>query len=111
MTRRRPPRIELDTITLPDGPAPGARRHIEQSMFPELRAHKAVGPLVPSVITGTNADLIDQIRHLGYIDGNVIDLTYSDNGGWWKRWRPEKPHHLRRRLHQAHRRRVGHGLL
>jgi len=77
-----------ETIALPDGPAPGARRHIEQSMFPELRAHKAVGPLVPSVITGNNADLVEQIRHLGYFDGSVIDLTYGDNGGWWKRWQP-----------------------
>ena len=63
-------------------------RAVEQSMFPELRAHKAIGPLVPSVITGTNADLIDKIRHLGYFDGSVIDLTYGDNGGWWKRWQP-----------------------
>lgn len=71
----------------PNGHA--ASRHIEVSMFPDLRAHRAVGPLVPSVITGTNADLIDQIRKLGYLDGNVIDLTYGDNGGWWKRWRPD----------------------
>ena len=64
-------------------------RAVEQSMFPELRAHKAIGPLVPSVITGTNADLIEQVRKLGYLDGSVIDLTYGDNGGWWKRWRPD----------------------
>ncbi len=63
-------------------------RHVEVSMFPELRAHKAVGPLVPSVITGTNADLIDKIRHLGYLDGSVIDLTYG-RGSWWRLWRPE----------------------
>ena len=64
-------------------------RAVEQSMFPELRANKAVGPLVPSVITGTNADLIEQARHLGYFDGTVIDLTYGSEGGWWKRYRPE----------------------
>ena len=63
-------------------------RAVEQSTSPELRAHKAVGPLVPSVITGTNADLIDQIRHLGYFDGSVIDLTYG-RGSWWKVWRPD----------------------
>lgn len=71
----------------PNGHA--ATRAVELSMFPDLRAHKAVGPLVPSVITGTNADLIDQVRKLGYLDGDVIDLTYGDNGGWWKRWRPD----------------------
>lgn len=72
----------------PNGHA--ATRAVELSMFPDLRAHKAVGPLVPSVITGTNADLIEQVRKLGYLDGDVIDLTYGDKGGWWKRWRPDQ---------------------
>lgn len=63
-------------------------RAVEQSLFPDLRSHKAVGPLVPSVIPGGNADLIDKVRHLGYLDGTVVDVTYG-RGGWWARYRPD----------------------
>lgn len=56
-------------------------------MFPDLRADRAVGPLVPSVIPGTNAHLVEKVRHLGYLDGTVVDVTYGQ-GGWWSRWRP-----------------------
>lgn len=61
-------------------------RAVEVSMFPELRAHKAVGPLVPSVIAGTNADLMMTVRSL-YLNGPVLDVTYGE-GGWWKRHKP-----------------------
>lgn len=62
-------------------------RAVEQSMFPELRSNKAVGPLLGSVISGTNADLIHAIRDI-YLTGTVLDVTYG-RGGWWKTWQPE----------------------
>jgi len=48
---------------------------------------RPVGPLPPSVITGTNADLIARIAPL-YLTGSVLDVTYG-RGGWWRRFRPE----------------------
>jgi hypothetical protein len=63
-----------------------APRAVEQSMFPDLRADRAVGPLVPSVISGTNADLIAAVAPL-YLDGPVLDVTYGE-GSWWKLHRP-----------------------
>lgn len=57
-------------------------------MFPELRSDRAVGPLVPSVVAGTNADLIDRIKGL-YLTGSVLDTTYG-KGGWWTRYRPDR---------------------
>jgi hypothetical protein len=47
---------------------------------------KGIGPLVPSVIAGSNADLIAATAAL-YIDGTVLDVTYG-RGGWWRRYRP-----------------------
>lgn len=61
-------------------------RAVEVSMFPELRSHKAVGPLPASVVSGTNADLIVEIKDL-YLTGTVLDVTYG-KGSWWTRWRP-----------------------
>lgn len=61
-------------------------RAVEISLFPELRSHKAVGPLVPSVIAGTNADLIDRVKDL-YLTGSVLDVTYG-KGSWWTRHQP-----------------------
>ena len=61
-------------------------RAVEVSLFPDLRSDKAVGPLIPSVIPGTNADLIAAITPL-YLTGSVLDATYGE-GGWWKRRRP-----------------------
>jgi hypothetical protein len=58
------------------------------SLFPELRSDRGIGPLVPSVITGVNADLIAQIAPM-YLEGRrVVDVTYG-KGGWWKRYRPD----------------------
>ncbi len=63
-------------------------RAVEQSMFPGLRSDRAVGPLVPSVIPGTNADLIAKITPIYFpADEPVLDVTYGQ-GAWWKRRRP-----------------------
>lgn len=62
-------------------------RAVEQSLFPEHRPDRPTGPLVGSVQTGTNADLIATIAPL-YLEGRtVMDVTYG-RGGWWKRYRP-----------------------
>lgn len=63
-------------------------RAVEVSMFPELRSHKAVGPLPASVVAGTNADLIVEIKDL-YLTGTVLDVTYG-RGRWWTRWKPQQ---------------------
>ncbi len=63
-------------------------RAVEQSMFPGLRSDRAVGPLVPSVIPGTNADLIAKITPIYFpADEPVLDVTYGQ-GAWWSRRRP-----------------------
>lgn len=64
-------------------------RAIEQSMFPELRSDKAVGPLVPSVIPGVNADLIAAVAPLYLAGRTVLDVTYG-KGSWWRNHRPEQ---------------------
>ena len=57
-------------------------------MFPELRKPVNVGPLVGSVITGNNADLLAAIAPL-YLHGRtVLDVTYG-RGRWWTKYRPE----------------------
>jgi hypothetical protein len=62
-------------------------RHVQQSMFPELKQPVNVGPLVPSVIQGSNADLIHAVAPL-YLDGRtVLDVTFGE-GKWWRRYRP-----------------------
>lgn len=50
-------------------------------------ADKAVGPLLSSVVHGSNADLIAAIAPL-YLQGSVLDTTYG-RGMWWRRHRPE----------------------
>lgn len=37
----------------------------------------------------TNADLILDVKELGYLDGHVLDPTYG-RGLWWAKWLPEK---------------------
>ncbi len=61
-------------------------RDVEQSMFPDLRSDKAVGPLPGSVLAGTNADLMYSIRRL-YLNGKVLDVTYG-KGSWWRTYQP-----------------------
>lgn len=48
---------------------------------------RPVGPILPSVFTGTNADLMAAVAPL-YLTGSVLDVTYG-KGNWWKRFTPE----------------------
>jgi hypothetical protein len=62
-------------------------RPVEQSLFPDHAPDRPRGPLVGSVIGGTNADLIAAIAPT-YLEGNsVLDVTYG-RGGWWTRYQP-----------------------
>lgn len=62
-------------------------RPVAQSLWPDIKPDRPVGPLVGSVITGTNADLIAKIAPY-YLQGlTVMDVTYG-GGGWWKRYEP-----------------------
>lgn len=64
-------------------------RHTVVSLFPDLVKDKYVGPLPMSVQTGTNADVVHQFRDVYFGDDrSIVDLTYGDKGGWWKRHRP-----------------------
>lgn len=47
---------------------------------------RPVGPIPPSVMTGTNADLIAAVADL-YLTGSVLDVTYGE-GKWWDRFTP-----------------------
>lgn len=49
-------------------------------------ADKAVGPMLTSVVFGTNADLMAAVAPL-YLTGSVLDVTYG-RGAWWKRFQP-----------------------
>jgi hypothetical protein len=62
-------------------------RYVEQSMFPDIKPDKPVGPILPSVFTGTNADLMEAVAPF-YLTGSVCDLTYGE-GKWWTRYQPE----------------------
>lgn len=48
---------------------------------------RPVGPILPSVFTGTNADLMAAVAPL-YLTGSVLDVTYGE-GKWWDRFTPE----------------------
>lgn len=48
---------------------------------------RPVGPILPSVFTGTNADLMAAVAPL-YLTGSVLDVTYGE-GKWWDRFRPD----------------------
>lgn len=37
----------------------------------------------------TNAEMIEQVARLGYLNGRVLDLTYG-RGKWWTKWRPDE---------------------
>jgi hypothetical protein len=47
---------------------------------------RRVGGFVPSVISGTNADLLAAVAPL-YLTGSVLDTTYG-RGMWWRRFTP-----------------------
>jgi hypothetical protein len=70
-------------------------RAVAHSLFPDLQPDKPVGPILPSVFTGTNADLIAAVAPF-YLRGHVLDCTYG-KGKWWNRFRPSSAR--RRRLH------------
>lgn len=62
-------------------------RAVEQSLFPDVAPDRPVGPILPSVFTGTNADLMAAVAPY-YLTGSVLDVTYGE-GKWWDRFRPE----------------------
>lgn len=62
-------------------------RSVEMSLFPDLKPDKPIGPILASVQTGTNADLIAAVATL-YLTGTVLDVTYGD-GKWWDKFRPD----------------------
>lgn len=62
-------------------------RAVEQSLWPDVKPDRPTGPLLGSVIVGTNADLIAKIAPL-YLEGHtVMDVTYG-RGAWWGRYEP-----------------------
>ncbi len=62
-------------------------RAVEMSLFPDLKPDKPVGPILPSVFVGTNADLMRAVAPF-YLTGSVCDLTYGE-GKWWDRFTPD----------------------
>lgn len=62
------------------------KRAVAQSLFPDLQPDKPVGKILPSVFTGTNADLMLAVAPY-YLTGSVLDVTYGE-GKWWDRFRP-----------------------
>lgn len=47
---------------------------------------RGVGPMLQSVVYGSNADLIAAVAPL-YLTGSVLDVTYG-RGMWWRRYTP-----------------------
>lgn len=64
-----------------------AARDVQASMFPDIAPDKPQGWIMPSVFTGTNADLMAAVAPM-YLTGSVLDVTYGE-GKWWDRFRPE----------------------
>ena len=62
-------------------------RAVELSLFPELQPDKPVGPILPSVFTGTNAGLMKAVAPF-YLKGSVMDCTYG-KGAWWTEFTPD----------------------
>lgn len=61
-------------------------RHVQQSLLPDITPDRPIGRILPSVITGTNADLIAMVAPM-YLNGEVCDVTYG-KGSWWTKYRP-----------------------
>lgn len=61
-------------------------RPVQSSMF-DSHPDKPVGRIPPSVMGGTNAELIAAVAPL-YLTGSVLDTTYG-RGSWWLRFTPE----------------------
>lgn len=62
-------------------------RPVQMTAFPDHAPERPVGPILASVQTGTNADLIAAVAPL-YLTGSVLDVTYGE-GKWWDRFTPE----------------------
>lgn len=62
-------------------------RAVQETMFPDLQPAKPIGPILPSVFTGTNADLMAAVAPY-YLTGSVLDVTYGE-GKWWDRFTPD----------------------
>ena len=60
-------------------------RDVQLSLVDGLE--RPVGPILPSVFVGTNADLMAAVAPL-YLTGSVLDVTYG-RGKWWDRFTPE----------------------
>lgn len=63
-------------------------RPVQASLLPDLVPDRPTGRILPSVIAGTNADLIAAVAAL-YLTGTVCDVTYGE-GGWWTKLRPDQ---------------------
>jgi hypothetical protein len=62
-------------------------RAVQLALLPDHAGDRPVGPVLGSVFTGTNADLMAAVAPL-YLTGSVLDTTYGD-GGWWRRFTPD----------------------
>lgn len=60
-------------------------RDVQQSLIDGME--RPVGPILPSVFQGTNADLMAAVAPY-YLTGSVLDVTYGE-GKWWDRFRPD----------------------
>lgn len=66
-------------------------RDVQTSLWPDMVPERPQGWIMPSVFTGTNADLIANIAPM-YLTGSVCDVTYGNGataGGWWRRFTPD----------------------
>ena len=70
-----------------DEPLSITRRAVQTSMFPDASPDHPIGPILASVLTGTNADLMVAVAPF-YLTGSVCDVTYGD-GKWWQRFKPD----------------------
>lgn len=60
-------------------------RSVQQSFVEGME--RPVGPILLSVQTGNNADLIAKVAPL-YLTGSVLDVTYGE-GKWWDKFTPD----------------------
>ncbi len=61
------------------------QRPVQGSFIPDME--RPVGPILLSVFTGTNAELMAAVAPL-YLTGSVLDPTYGE-GKWWEKVRPD----------------------
>ena len=61
-------------------------RDVQPGLFADSK-ERPVGPILPSVFAGSNADLMAAVAPL-YLTGSVLDVTYGE-GRWWTRFTPE----------------------